>query len=72
MRIIAASTDIILLARIRAVLEEDGVPVFELDAHTSSAEGSLGILPRRLAVPESLWPKAHACLDRENLLDALP
>lgn len=40
------------LSYLAAVLEEAGIPCVVFDAHTANIEGSLGMLPRRLMVPD--------------------
>lgn len=46
------TNDITLTALVRALLDEAGIPTFELDVNMSVLEGSLGILPRRMMVAE--------------------
>ena len=44
------TNDITLTALVRALLDEAGIPMFELDVNMSVLEGSIGILPRRVMV----------------------
>jgi DNA-binding MltR family transcriptional regulator len=46
------TNDITLTALVRALLDETGIPMFELDVNMSVLEGSIGILPRRVMVAE--------------------
>ena len=46
------TNDITLTALVRALLDEAGVAMFELDVNMSVLEGSIGILPRRVMVAE--------------------
>ena len=46
------TNDITLTALVRALLDEAGIPMFELDVNMSVLEGSIGILPRRVMVAE--------------------
>ena len=46
------TNDITLTALVRAILDEAGIPIFELDVNMSVLEGSIGILPRRVMVAE--------------------
>ena len=62
------STDPVLLSRVSALLEDEGIPVFELDRHMSILDGSIGILPRRLMVTDRDAFLARAIL-REAGLD---
>ena len=40
------------IAFAKALLDGEGIAVFELDVHMSLLEGSLGIMPRRLMVAD--------------------
>ncbi len=51
-----------------ALLDGEGIAVFELDVHMSILEGALGILPRRLMVADRDLFIARAVL-RDNGLD---
>lgn len=44
------TNDVVLISALGAELRAHGIEPLELDAFTSVAEGSLGILPRRLMV----------------------
>jgi hypothetical protein len=46
------TNDPVRLSYLTAVLEEAGIPCVVFDAHTANIEGSLGMLPRRLMVPD--------------------
>jgi DNA-binding MltR family transcriptional regulator len=46
------TNDITLTALVRALLDEAGIPMFELDVNMSVLEGSIGILRRRVMVAE--------------------
>ena len=46
------TNDITLTALVRAILDDAGIPIFELDVNMSVLEGSIGILPRRVMVAE--------------------
>lgn len=52
-----------------ALLDGQGIAVFELDVHMSLLEGSLGVLPRRLMVADRDFFMASAVL-RDNGLQA--
>ena len=53
MKELLRSTDPTIIAFATALLEGEGIEVFDLDVHTSILEGSLGILPRRLMVRDA-------------------
>ena len=44
------TNDITLIPLARTILEDEGIPTFELDVNMSVLDGSIGILPRRLMV----------------------
>lgn len=50
MKELMRSTDPTTIAFARALLQGEGIEVFDLDVHMSVLEGSIGILPRRLMV----------------------
>lgn len=56
------TNDLALIAHVTALFEAEGIDCFVLDVHMSSLEGSLGILPRRVAVPRRDAFRARALL----------
>ena len=50
MRVLALSNDPVRLSFLVALLSDAGIAAIVLDAHTSAVEGSIGAIPRRLAV----------------------
>jgi len=52
MRVIARCTDPVRLSFLEVLLADAGIPSLVLDGYMSSAEGSIGVFPRRLAVAE--------------------
>lgn len=50
MRVLATSNDPVRLSFLTVLLADAGIAAVVLDAHTSAAEGSIGAIPRRLAV----------------------
>ena len=50
MRIVAASNDAVRLSFLVALLADAGIVAVVLDTHASVTEGSIGAIPRRLAV----------------------
>lgn len=52
MRAIYLGNDLVLLSFLAAVLKDAGIASAVLDAHMSVPEGSIGALPRRLAVAD--------------------
>jgi hypothetical protein len=49
-RVLATSNDPVRLSFLTALLADAGIAAVVLDAHTSAIEGSIGAIPRRLAV----------------------
>ena len=62
MREILRSNDPTVIAFSTALLRAEGIDCFVLDVHTSVLEGSIGILPRRLAVADRDALRARAVL----------
>ncbi len=50
MRTIMTSNNLVRLSFLAAVLRDAGIESVLLDAHVSAVEGSIGAIPRRLAV----------------------
>jgi hypothetical protein len=50
MHVIATSNDLVRISFLTALLADAGIEAFLLDAHVSATEGSIGAIPRRLAV----------------------
>lgn len=59
------SNDPVRISRALGLLEDEGIPAFEMDQHMSVLEGSIGILPRRVMVADR-----DAFLARAILRDA--
>ena len=56
------------LAFAQALLQGEGIAVFEMDVNMSVLEGGIGIFPRRLMVVEADYDAAAKAL-RDNGLD---
>jgi hypothetical protein len=59
------TNDLILLGFLEGLLELAEIPVLVVDRHISALEGSIGVFPRRLLVPED-----HAAQARRLIADA--
>ncbi len=46
------TNDIVLISYVEALLRDAGIDAFVADQNMSIIEGSLGVLPRRIMVPE--------------------
>ncbi|MBN8872454.1 MAG: DUF2007 domain-containing protein [Rhodospirillales bacterium] len=53
MRAVLQSNDPVRLSFLLALLADAGIDAVLLDQHTSAMEGSIGAIPRRVAVPEA-------------------
>ena len=60
------SNDVVLLSWAGAVLKEQGIESFVLDAHTSILEGTAGAIPRRLMVIDDDADRARAIIEAEG------
>ena len=62
MKELLRTNDPTVIAFASALLEGEGIGVFEMDINMSVLEGSIGILPRRLMVPRSQIDAARRVL----------
>ena len=63
MKNLLQTNDIVKLSWIQALLLDSGVETVVLDVHTSVIEGSIGAIPRRLAVLEEDYDRARRVLE---------
>jgi hypothetical protein len=61
-RVLATSNDPVRLSFLTALLADAGVAAFVLDSHASVVEGSIGAIPRRLAVKQEDEARARRVL----------
>ena len=62
MRTVLISNDLVRLSFLAALLRDAGIETVLLDAHVSAIEGSIGAIPRRLAVLPEDERQAHRVL----------
>ncbi len=62
MRPVITSNDPVRLSFLMALLRDAGIDSVLLDGHTSSIEGSIGAIPRRLMVAEADESRARQVL----------
>ena len=62
MKEIVRTNDIVLVSAVGALLDGAKIPHMVLDQNMSVLEGSLGILPRRVLVPDDEVKKARQLL----------
>ena len=63
MKNILHTNDLVKLSWIQALLTDAGVETVVLDIHTSVIEGSIGAIPRRLAVLDEDFQRARRVLE---------
>ena len=63
MKALLRTNDPVEISWLLAELSARGIDAVVLDAHTSIAEGSLGILPRRVMVSDEDFPRASRILE---------
>jgi hypothetical protein len=56
------TNDLVLISYIEALMRDAGIDILVLDQNMSVIEGSLGVLPRRILVPEHRLDDARAIL----------
>jgi hypothetical protein len=61
-RELVRTNNAVLISALGALLDGAGIPYFVLDQNMSVLEGSIGILPRRVMVPEEHVKAARALL----------
>ena len=66
MRAVLTTNDAVLLDFARVLLVDAGIGATVFDSHMSIMDGSLGVLPRRLMVPDDEFDQAERVL-REAL-----
>ncbi len=65
MKELLRSNDPVLLSWAEARLSGAGIEVLMLDMHTSTIEGSIGAIPRRLMVDDNDHARAKRLIDDE-------
>lgn len=68
MKELLRTNDPTVIAYAQALLQGEGIAVFEVDVHMSVLDGSLGILPRRLMVRDQDLFIARTVM-RDNEID---
>lgn len=58
MRELILTTDPVLLSFVQSLMHDAGIEALVFDQHISIVEGSIGVFPRRLMVPEVSWSEA--------------
>ncbi|RZM35086.1 MAG: DUF2007 domain-containing protein [Sphingomonas sp.] len=68
MRTLAQTNDLVRLSFMSALLRDAGIESVLLDGYVSAVEGSIGAIPRRLAVLEEDEAQARRVLQEAELL----
>jgi len=63
MRELVRTNDVVKLSWLQALLADAGIEVVVLDVYTSVIEGSIGAIPRRLAVAPADFERARRVLE---------
>lgn len=63
MKELLRTNDVVKLSWIQALLADAGITAILLDVHTSIIEGSVGAIPRRIAVSDEDYNEACRVLD---------
>jgi len=66
-RELVCTNDMVLVSAIGALLDGAEIPHMVLDQNMSVIEGSLGVLPRRILVPDDLVSEAREVLQEAGL-----
>ncbi len=67
MRELFRTNDPAAIACASALLEGEGINCFVMDVHMSALEGSIGVLPRRVMVPDAEFRLARMALEDNGL-----
>jgi len=71
MRVLVATNNPVTISFIESLLKEAELDYLILDQNMSVLEGSIGIIPRRVMVPETDWSEASQLLIDAGLLNEL-
>ena len=67
MRELVRTNDAVLVSAVQALLDAAHIPHLVLDQNMSVLEGSIGVLPRRVLVPDEKLEAARALLREAGL-----
>ncbi len=71
MKELIATNNLVTISYVEALLNDAGIDYSILDQNMSILEGSIGIIPRRLMVVETVWYKASKILEAAGLEDEI-
>jgi hypothetical protein len=61
------TNDLVLISYVEALLKDAGIAALIVDQNMSVIEGSLGVLPRRVLVPDDRLGEARAILEEAGI-----
>ncbi|MEM9330075.1 MAG: DUF2007 domain-containing protein [Pseudomonadota bacterium] len=67
MKELVATNNLVTISFVEALLNEADIDYLILDQNMSVLEGSIGIIPRRIMVGETVWYKASRLLEEAGL-----
>jgi hypothetical protein len=67
MRSVLETNDPVVVSFAEALLREAGIAVHIADVNMSIVEGSIGVFPRRVLVPDNDWERARQILSDADL-----
>lgn len=67
MQELLATNNLVTLSFVQSLLDEAGIPHMLLDQNMSILEGSIGIIPRRIMVEESMLRQARRLMEDAGL-----
>lgn len=67
MRALIRTNDPVLVSFVEALMRDAGIAVHVADVNMSIVEGSIGIFPRRVMVPDADWENAAQLLKDADL-----
>ncbi|ESR24781.1 DUF2007 domain-containing protein [Lutibaculum baratangense] len=71
MKELLRTNDFVLISFVESLLRDAGIGAVVLDQNMSVLEGSLGVLPRRVLVPDDRYDQARRLMIDAELADEL-
>ncbi|MEM7214079.1 MAG: DUF2007 domain-containing protein [Pseudomonadota bacterium] len=71
MKELVATNNLVTISFVEALLNDAEIDYIVLDQNMSVLEGSIGIIPRRIMVVDTVWYKASQLLEAAGLKEEL-
>ncbi|MDA5194276.1 putative signal transducing protein [Govanella unica] len=71
MKEVVRTTNWVLISRLTALLEGEGIVIFRFDSHMSAVEGMIGVFPQRIVVADEDEDRARRLIRSAGFGDAL-